>query len=130
MSREAQLRQAAAELVSAFASNDTKRYFSCFSEDATFIFHSLAQPLHSRREYEALWQQWQSEGFAVLDCRSSNAVVNMQGDLAILYHDVATRLRTGEEEMQLAERETIVFRLHGEHWLACHEHLSTLPPLT
>lgn len=123
-SREAQVLEAAADLVSAFASNDTARYFDCFSEDASFVFHTLAEPLGSRAAYEALWQQWQADGFAVLSCESSNPLVNVQGDAAIFVHDVATHVRVGSEELRLKERETIVFRLEGTRWLAWHEHLS------
>ena len=124
MDQTLQVRQAAADLVSAFASNDTARYFACFSEDATFLFHTLPQPLLSRRAYEDLWAQWQAEGFAVLGCKSSNVQVSLQGDVAIFMHDVATHIRIAGEEHLLNERETIVFRHQGERWLACHEHLS------
>ncbi|MFJ4429375.1 YybH family protein [Pseudomonas sp. NPDC089395] len=126
MDQTLQVRQAAADLVSAFASNDTARYFACFSEDATFLFHTLPHPLLSRRAYEDLWGQWQAEGFAVLDCASSNTQVSLQGDVAIFMHDVATHIRIAGEEHQLSERETIVFRRQGERWLACHEHLSVI----
>ena len=124
LSGEAQVLKAAADLVDAFKSNDTARYFDCFSEDASFVFHTLAKPLNSRAAYEALWLQWQTDGFAVLDCESSNGCVNVQGDVAIFVHDVATHVRVGTEEMRLKERETIVFRLEGARWLAWHEHLS------
>ena len=126
MDQTLQVREAAADLVAAFASNDTARYFACFSEDATFLFHTLAQPLLSRRAYEDLWAQWQAEGFAVLGCASSNVQVSLQGDVAIFMHDVATRIRIAGEEHPLTERETIVFRRQGERWLACHEHLSVV----
>ncbi|MBA1324677.1 YybH family protein [Pseudomonas plecoglossicida] len=128
MDQTLQVSQAAAELVDAFASNDTERYFACFSEDATFVFHTLPQPLLSRQAYKALWQQWQEEGFKVLDCQSSNATISLQGDLAIFIHDVATRISVNGEEQQLAERETILFRRHNSRWLACHEHLSVVSP--
>lgn len=123
-----QVRQAAADLVDAFASNDTARYFACFSEDASFLFHTLPEPLLSRHAYEQVWQQWQADGFAVLGCRSSNAQVSLQGEVAIFMHDVATHIRLAGEEHQLEERETIVFRREGERWLACHEHLSVVSP--
>jgi len=126
LTRETQVLQAAAALVEAFASNHAERYFACFSEDATFLFHTVPQPLMSRLAYEQLWAEWQAEGFAVLGCQSSNGQVSLQGDVAIFMHDVATRLRIGGEELRLQERETIVFRLHGGRWLACHEHLSAL----
>lgn len=126
-SREAEVMQAAAQLVSAFASHDTQRYFDCFSPDATFVFHTLAAPLASRRAYQDLWQQWQAEGFAVLGCESSNGQVSVHGEVAIFIHDVATHLRLGTEELRLNERESIVFRLEGRRWLAWHEHLSAVP---
>ena len=126
MDQTLQVRQAAADLVAAFASNDSARYFACFSEDATFLFHTLAHPLLSRRAYEQLWAQWQAEGFTVLACQSSNVHISLQGELAIFIHDVATRIRIAGEEHALNERETIVFRRQDERWLACHEHLSVV----
>ncbi len=126
MDQTLQVSQAAAELVAAFASNDTQRYFACFSEDASFVFHTLPQPLFSRQQYQTLWQQWQADGFKVLDCQSSNASITLQGELAIFIHDVDTRISLNGEEQQLAERETILFRRHDCHWLACHEHLSVV----
>lgn len=128
MDQTLQVQQAATELVAAFASNDSARYFACFSEDATFLFHTLAQPLLTRRAYKNLWAQWQAEGFAVLACQSSNPQISLQGEVAIFMHEVATHIRAAGQEQQLAERETIVFRRYGERWLACHEHLSVLSP--
>jgi ketosteroid isomerase-like protein len=121
------VQQAANELIAAFAGNDTEAYFAAFSEDATFLFYTLPAPLLSRAAYQEVWKGWQADGFAVLDCQSSNAHISLQGDVAIFMHDVATRVRFGSEENQFHERETIVFRHDGGRWLACHEHLSTLP---
>lgn len=119
----AEVQAAAAALVQAFASNDTARYFACFSEDATFVFHTQPRTL-SLAEYKAMWQRWQAEGFAVLGCRSSEAQISLQGKVAIFIHDVATRLYLDGQEHALQERETIVFRHQAGQWLACHEHLS------
>ncbi|MFS0826886.1 YybH family protein [Pseudomonas phoenicis] len=119
----AEVQAAAAALVQAFASNDTARYFACFSEDATFVFHTQPRTL-SLAEYKAMWQRWQAEGFAVLGCRSSEAQISLQGEVAIFIHDVATRLYLDGQEHALQERETIVFRHRAGQWLACHEHLS------
>jgi ketosteroid isomerase-like protein len=118
---------AARQLVAAFASNDTDRYFDAFTEDATFVFYTLPAPLFSRAAYREVWQGWQADGFAVLDCQSSNAHVSVQGELAIFIHDVATHVRFGSEESRFRERETIVFRQSAGRWLACHEHLSAKP---
>lgn len=118
------VQQAASELINAFASNNSDAYFAAFSEDATFLFYTLPAPLLSRAAYREVWNGWQADGFAVLDCRSSNVHINLHGDTAIFMHDVATRVRFGAEESQFHERESIVFRHDGSRWLACHEHLS------
>jgi ketosteroid isomerase-like protein len=119
-----EVRQAAADLVSAFASNDTEAYFAAFSEDASFLFYTLPAPLLTRAAYRAVWEGWQADGFAVLGCQSSNINIIPQGELAIFMHDVATHVRFGTEESHFQERETILFRREGSRWLACHEHLS------
>ena len=129
MSEHENVLNAAAELVSAFARNDREAYFAAFSSDASFVFYTLAQPLLSRDAYQALWDQWRAEeGFEVLSCTSSNAVVSLQGDVAVFIHDVATQLRMQGEQHFSQERETIVFRKQQQGlWLACHEHLSAMP---
>ncbi|AZF27922.1 MULTISPECIES: nuclear transport factor 2 family protein [unclassified Pseudomonas] len=127
--------EAAAALVSAFARNDRAAYFGAFTADASFVFHTLPQPLLSRDAYQALWDCWRrDEGFEVLSCTSSNAVVSLHGDVAIFMHDVATELRMNGEHHFSQERETIVFTRQGSRteqqqglWLACHEHLSAMP---
>ncbi|MBC8979874.1 nuclear transport factor 2 family protein [Pseudomonas lurida] len=130
-----QVLQAAADLVAAFARNDRAAYFGAFTVDASFVFYTLTQPLLSRDAYQALWDSWRrDEGFEVLSCTSSNAVVSLQGDVAIFIHDVATELRMNGEQFNSQERETIVFKRQGLGaeqqeglWLACHEHLSAMP---
>jgi len=121
------VQHAANQLVAAFASNDTDAYFAAFSEDATFLFYTLPAPLLSRAAYREVWNGWQADGFAVLGCRSSNVHIQLQGEVAIFMHDVATHVRFGNEESHFLERETIVFRFEGQRWLACHEHLSEQP---
>ncbi|WP_411392221.1 YybH family protein [Pseudomonas sp. MPB23] len=125
---------AAANLVAAFARNDRAAYFDAFTADASFVFYTLPQPLLSRDAYQTLWDSWRrDEGFEVLSCTSSNAVVSLQGDVAIFIHDVATELRMNGEQFFSQERETIVFKRQGSQveqqglWLACHEHLSAMP---
>ncbi|MEK1905592.1 MAG: nuclear transport factor 2 family protein [Pseudomonas sp.] len=129
MTATEQVLAAARELVRAFASNDTEAYFAAFSEDASFVFHTCPQPLLSRAAYQALWSEWQADGFEVLSCTSSNPWVSLQGDTALFIHDVTTHLQVGGERIESLERETIVFRKQQEQgrWLACHEHLSAMP---
>lgn len=127
--------QAAADLVAAFARNDRAAYFGAFTADASFVFHTLPQPLLSRDAYQSLWDSWRrDDGFEVLSCTSSNAHVSLHGDVAIFMHDVATALRMHGEQCFSQERETIVFIRQGSGtqqkqglWLACHEHLSAMP---
>lgn len=111
MNDQDQVLQAAAQLVSAFARNDRDAYFGAFTADASFVFHTLEQPLLSLDAYQALWDRWRSEdGFEVLSCTSSNAFVSLQGDVAVFIHDVATELRMQGERHFSQERETILFR--------------------
>ena len=135
MNPQDQVLQAAADLVAAFARNDREAYFGAFSADASFAFYTLDKPLLTRDAYQVLWDNWRNEeGFEVLSCASSNAVVSLQGDVAIFLHDVATELRMNGEQFFSQERETIVFKRQGSRtqeqqglWLACHEHLSAMP---
>lgn len=130
MDIQAQVLEAASALVAAFAANDSDAYFAAFSDDASFIFHSNEQVLNNRAAYRQLWDSWQHDGMRVLACRSLDPRVQVLGDnVALFYHDVVTRLRLGDQEVESNERETIVFRREQENapWLACHEHLSALP---
>ena len=126
-----QVLEAASSLVAAFSANDTEAYFAAFSEDASFVFHNSAQTLPNRAAYRALWESWQADGFRVLNCQSSNQVVQFAAEnVAIFYHDVATRISVQGEVSESRERETIVFRrVDQQRWLACHEHLSAMPSL-
>ena len=118
---------AAQRLVAAFATTNTDAYFAAFTEDASFVFHTLSQPLLNRAAYEKVWGQWLAGGFEVLECTSSNQFVSLQGEMAIFVHDVRTQLRIAGEESTSYERETIVFReVEAGRWLACHEHLSAV----
>lgn len=116
--------QAATDLVAAFGAHDTRRYFAGFAPDATFLFHNVPGLVESRAAYEALWQDWEKDGFRVAGCRSLNPHLDLiTDDVAVFTHDVATQL-AGESEEQ-RERETIVFRRGPNgHWLGVHEHLS------
>lgn len=116
----------AESLVAAFGRHDVPAYFDHFSEDATFIFHTVNRVLRSRAEYEELWHTWENvDGFQVRGCRSETAVVRMLGpDAAVFTHDVTTAVATRGIEETLKERETIVFVRSGDRWLAVHEHLS------
>lgn len=120
--------QAAAELVSAFANNDSAGYFAAFSEDATFVFHSCDEVLPNLAAYRERWASWQAEGFTVMACTSSAPLLTLHGDSAIFIHDVSTHVRVAGGDLHSQERETIVFRRQPDsgRWLACHEHLSLL----
>jgi len=120
---------AAQTLVSAFARHDTDAYFAAFSPQASFVFHTTPEVLHTRQAYEKLWHTWEQDlGFKVLSCQSSEQAVQLFGDTAIFHHQVHTVLQTHEGQLDLNERETIVFnRTAGGDWLAVHEHLSPYP---
>jgi len=129
MSAEQEVLAAAADLVSAFGSHDRDRYFGCFAPEATFLFHSAGALLGSRAAYEKDWDGWVRDGFQVLGCVSTQQRVDLLSeDVAVFTHCVRTRLRDGDGETTLAERETIVMRRDPEgRWLGVHEHLSVDP---
>ncbi len=64
----------------------------------------------------------------MLDCSTSETVVQVLGDVAVLTHRVSTTVATHEGESVLSERETIVFACQDDgRWLGVHEHLSRDP---
>ena len=119
---------AATELIAAFGSHDTRRYFDGFAPEATFLFHAEPALLPDRAAYEALWADWERDGFRVLSCRSLDARIDLiTDDVAVFTHSVRTRLAGVDEEQR--ERETIVFRRGADgRWLGVHEHLSLDQP--
>jgi ketosteroid isomerase-like protein len=129
VSVRADVEAAAKDLVTAFAEGRVEDYFACFAEDATFVFHTTPERLESRAAYRELWRRWEAQdGFRIVACTSSNAVVSVLGEHAAAFvHDVATRVATHAGEDDLRERETIVFARRNGRWLAVHEHLSPAP---
>jgi uncharacterized protein (TIGR02246 family) len=121
-----EVRDAASRLVAAFAAHDTSAYFASFTPDATFVFYTHGVPLRSREDYRDLWTSWEQDGFRVLSCTSSEQQVQpLSDDTAVFNHRVHTVVRTGDEQVALDERETIVFQRQSDGaWLAVHEHLS------
>lgn len=126
MTVESEVLAAADALVSDFGAGRVEDYFAHMAPDATFVFHTTPERLGSRDAYRALWERWEREdGFRVLSCASTGRVVQVLGDdVAVLVHDVATRVATNDGEEALAERETIVFARRDGGWRVVHEHLS------
>ncbi|WP_309082395.1 nuclear transport factor 2 family protein [Zhihengliuella sp.] len=122
-----QVRAAASELVDAFAATDTERYFSCFAEDASFVFHTEPERLDGRAAYEELWHSWLRSGWRVTACESTHQRIQPFPGGAVFSHDVATSVSTADGEESYRERETIVFAYDGERLLAVYEHLSAVP---
>ncbi|WP_181275566.1 YybH family protein [Brevibacterium oceani] len=126
--RIAEVLAAADAIVAAFASTDTQAYFAGFAPDATFVFHPEAKRFDSRAEYEDTWQGWIAEGWSVVDCRSSERLVQTFPGGAVFSHTVDTTVETPDGRESYRERESIVFRLLGDaRLIAVHEHLSTVP---
>lgn len=119
-------RRAALQIVEAYSTHDTERYFAGFAPDATFTFHNEAGSLDSLAAYRARWAEWEQEGFHVASCESVGGRVQIVGDdVAVWTHRVRTQL-VGEPQA-LHERETIVLARRGGRWVAVHEHLSPDP---
>ncbi len=126
---EPKVLDAAAALVAAFASGDLEAYFACFADHASFVFHSTPQLIESVDDYRRLWASWQrDEDFRVVSCESSARRVQSLGSVAVFTHRVRTRVASVAGEVELHERETIVFEQQPDgRWLAVHEHLSPDP---
>ncbi len=125
---EDDVRAAAEAIVRAFAANDGDTYFSLFSQDATFVFHTESARLDIRSAYEDLWRAWIAEGWRVASCRSSDARVQTFPGGAVFTHTVHTTVDTAEGPESSIERETIVFRTtDAGRLVAVHEHLSPQP---
>lgn len=122
----AEVMQTAQNLVAAFGAHDADAYFDFFASDATFIFYTHPEMLTSRKEWETLWAQWETDlGFRVHSCESHDAQVQMIGpDAAVFRHIVVSSIEMEGVLDTVRERETIVFHRVGSHWLAVHEHLS------
>lgn len=123
--RERAVLAAIDKIIDDFGRHRREAYFSGFAEDATFVFHTSERRLESRADYEEVWAGWERDnGFAVLDCASTNRRIQMLDDVAIFSHDVETRIRIdGAEDLQ-HERESIIMREVDGQWLCVHEHLS------
>lgn len=125
MTVEKDVLDVAASLVASFGRHATDAYFAHFAPEATFVFYNHPHVLGGRADYQALWGEWEKDGFRILSCHSSNQAVSLiSTDCAVFTHHVDTRAHIGGETMSLTERETIVFVLRDGKWLAVHEHLS------
>ncbi len=124
---EGDVLHAAATLVAAFRATDVRAYFDCFTEDATFVFHTEPDRLDTRQSYEELWAKWIAAGWHVTNCVSSNRRVQLFAATAVFTHDVRTTTSTGGLTESTRERETIVFHRFGSAVKAVHEHLSPVP---
>lgn len=125
---QAQVLRAAEIIVDAFAKTDTKSYFAAFSSDASFIFHPGDRRLNSRAAYEKTWNSWLADGWSVVDCASTERLIQTFPGGAVFSHTVDTTVSTTDGQESYRERESIVFRHLGDGELvAIHEHLSTVP---
>ena len=125
----AEVRTTADAIVAAYGAHQTDDYFQAFHPEATFVFYSSPERLDSRAEFRREWERWMREdGFRVLECVSSDQLVQPLGDVAVLTHSLKTRLQTNAGEETVLERETIVFSWQADgSWIAVHEHLSPDP---
>lgn len=121
---ESEVTEAALTIVDAFGATDGARYFELFRPDASFVFHPEPRRLNSRAEYEEIWLGWVTSGWRVLECISSDRLVQTFPGGGVFSHTVFTRVHTGDAEESDRERESIVFRVDGDQLTAVHEHLS------
>ena len=124
LSSEADALTAADRIIDDFGHHHRDAYFAGFAPEATFLFHNVDHRLESRAAYEKLWAEWETEGFRVRACRSSNRRVQLFGSIAVFSHDVDTESEVAGVAETTQERETIVLALIDGVWLGVHEHLS------
>ncbi len=122
--KEADALTAVDRIIDDFAHHRRDAYFAGFAPDATFLFHNVDHRLESRQAYETLWADWESEGFQVLSCSSTNRRIQLFGSIAVFSHDVETKAKLAGVAETSRERETIVLGLTDGLWLGIHEHLS------
>jgi len=122
---EADALSAVDRIIDNFAHHRRDAYFAGFAPDATFLFHNVDHRLESRQAYETLWADWESEGFQVLSCSSTNRRIQLFGSIAVFSHDVETKVKLAGVAETSRERESIVLGLIDGVWLGIHEHLST-----
>ncbi|WP_199182588.1 nuclear transport factor 2 family protein [Cryobacterium sp. N19] len=115
---------AADHIIEDFGHHHRDAYFARFSPQATFMFHNIEQRLESREEYEQLWLEWESDGFTVISCTSTNRRIQVVDSVAVFTHDVETVSEVAGERSTSQESETIVLSRTGGIWLGIHEHLS------
>ena len=121
---EADALAAADRIIGDFAHHRRDAYFAGFAPDASFLFHNVDHRLESRQAYETLWAEWESEGFQVLSCSSTNRRIQLFGSVAVFSHDVETNAKLAGVAEISRERETIVLGLTDGVWIGIHEHLS------
>jgi ketosteroid isomerase-like protein len=121
-----EVRRAADAIVAAYGAHRTDDYFRCFHPDATFVFYTSPERLTSRAAFREEWERWMKEdGFRVLECTSSDQLVQEFGEIAVFSHSVRTVTRFNSGDETSFERETIVLQRQPDGaWLAVHEHLS------
>jgi len=121
-----EVRAAANAIVGAYGTHRTEDYFQAFHPEATFVFYSSPERIESRAAFREAWDTWvRDDGFRVLECVSSDQLIQLFGDVAVFMHRLTTRLRTNAGGETVLERETIVFSRQADgSWLAVHEHLS------
>ena len=122
--KEADALTAVDRIIDDFAHHRRDAYFAGFAPDATFLFHNVDHRLESRQAYETLWADWESEGFQVLSCSSTNRRIQLFGSIAVFSHDVETKAKLAGVAETSRERESIVLGLTDGVWLGIHEHLS------
>lgn len=117
--------KAADELIAAFSEGRMDDYFKAFAPDATFVFHTTPRRIESVADYRRVWTEWVTmHGLQVLNCVSTDRMVQRWDGAAVFTHCVETLVETHEGAEMQFERETIVFRRgEGGRWWAVHEHL-------
>ena len=83
-SSEEEVLARAADLVRAYGSSDREAYFAFFDPAATFVFPT-GPFLGSRSAYEQEWDGWESSGWRVLSCTSTDRRADEIAEDAVVF---------------------------------------------
>ena len=114
------------QLMNAFASGDSDKYFACFHQGASFLFpgEPLLEP---RSTYRSAWSRWHDEGVTFTDVAADDVRIRVFGNTAVVTHRITTTVNAMGKTTVDRERESVCFARTAGRWLAVHEHLSPEP---
>lgn len=121
---------AANHLLECCSARNVPDYLDCFAVDATTVVtYRSPQSFESFGDWAKEINRLEAENTFVVMCLSANQRVQLLSwNVAIFRHDATIVEQDASGRQTIChERETIIFRLDGDRWLAVHKHISPRP---